>query len=57
MIEPFSKTTNQSTYLSLNGFAVLPAESFPVPDIDNQTLTLFSMTARLATDSMFCYTS
>ncbi|KAI0455322.1 Alpha/Beta hydrolase protein [Xylaria acuta] len=49
----YPTTTNQSAYLASLGFDVPSAKLFPVPDIENQTLALFNMTARLATDGIF----
>ncbi|KAI8949605.1 Alpha/Beta hydrolase protein [Xylaria longipes] len=49
----YPTTTNQSAYLASLGIDVPSAELFPVPEIENQTLALFNMTARLATDGIF----
>ncbi|CAJ2510094.1 Uu.00g059940.m01.CDS01 [Anthostomella pinea] len=49
----FPATTNQSMYLASQGWAVPPADLFPVPSTANQTLALFNSSTRLATDGMF----
>lgn len=50
----FPTTSNETAYLSSNGLAVPPASLFPIPqDSANQTLNLYNMTARYATDAMF----
>ncbi|KAH6654745.1 Alpha/Beta hydrolase protein [Truncatella angustata] len=49
----FPKITNQSAYLNASGFSVPPANLFPIPALENQTLALYNMSARLATDGIF----
>lgn len=49
----YPQTSNQSAYLGSLGFQVPSTELFPIPDIENKTLALFNMTARLATDGIF----
>ncbi|KAI1804417.1 cholinesterase [Daldinia bambusicola] len=49
----FPTKTNATAYLGSQGYAVPPADLFPIPDIENKTLALFSMAARLVTDSIF----
>ncbi|KAI0024731.1 Alpha/Beta hydrolase protein [Xylariomycetidae sp. FL0641] len=49
----YPTTANESSYLSSQGFDVPSAEVFPIPDLQNQTLALFNMSTRLATDGIF----
>lgn len=49
----FPTTTNETAYLEEVGWAVPPPSVFPIPNGANQTLDLFNMTARLATDAIF----
>lgn len=49
----FPQTTNESAYLASQGFAVPPPSLFPIPDGANQTLDLYNMSSRLATDGIF----
>ncbi|KAI1337507.1 Alpha/Beta hydrolase protein [Xylariaceae sp. FL0016] len=49
----YPTTTNESAYLMSQGFQTPPADLFPIPDIANQTLALFNMSTRLATDGIF----
>ncbi|KAI0480490.1 Alpha/Beta hydrolase protein [Xylariaceae sp. FL0804] len=49
----YPTTTNESAYLASQGFAVPPAQLFPVPDLANGTLALFNASTRLATDGIF----
>lgn len=49
----FPSTSNETAYLSANGWAIPPADLFPIPDGANLTLDLYNMTARYATDWMF----
>lgn len=53
---PFPTTTNETEYLMANGFNISQStldELFPLPTGANETLNLYNVTARLATDSMF----
>ncbi|KAI1758791.1 alpha/beta-hydrolase [Hypoxylon sp. FL1150] len=49
----YPQTTNQSEYLAAEGYAVPPADLFPVPDLENKTTALFAMGSHLATDGVF----
>lgn len=49
----YPKITNESEYLNASGFSVPPPDLFPIPAIENQTLALFNMSSRLATDGIF----
>ncbi|KAK4192042.1 putative cholinesterase [Podospora australis] len=50
----FPKTTNQTEYLSSQGFSLPPPSLFPVtPTTGNRTLDLYNASARLATDGIF----
>lgn len=49
----YPTTTNESAYLDSMGFAVPPVSLFPIPTLENQTLALFNMSSRLATDGIF----
>ncbi|KAI2642677.1 cholinesterase [Xylaria nigripes] len=49
----YPNSTDKSAYLGALGFNVPPARLFPIPRIANQTLALFNMTARLATNGIF----
>lgn len=49
----YPKITNESAYLNASGFSVPPANLFPIPTMGNQTLALFNMSTRLATDGIF----
>ncbi|KAI0887181.1 alpha/beta-hydrolase [Annulohypoxylon maeteangense] len=49
----YPTTTNQSAYLASQGLPVPPTALFPIPNITNQTLALFEMATRLATDGIF----
>jgi carboxylesterase type B len=49
----YPKTTDQAAYLSSAGFSQPSAALFPVPSGANQTLNLYNMTSRLATDGIF----
>ncbi|KAJ3578881.1 hypothetical protein NPX13_g1684 [Xylaria arbuscula] len=49
----YPTTTNQSAYLASLGFDTPSMKFFPLPNIENQTLALFNMTARLSTDGIF----
>ncbi len=50
----YPNTTDEAAYLSAAGFAVPPPLVFPVPHIGpNQTLDLYNMSSRLATDGIF----
>ena len=46
-------TTNQTAYLASQGFAVPPPALFPTPAITNQSLALYNVSSRLATDGIF----
>ncbi|CAN8096730.1 unnamed protein product [Discula destructiva] len=50
---PFPTTSNETAYFSANGWAEPPADLFPIPEGANQTLNLYNMTARYATDFSF----
>lgn len=50
---PYPTITNESAYLESVGFSVPPAALFPIPALENQTLALYNMSARLATDGIF----
>jgi len=49
----YPTTTNESAYLSSVGFSAPPPDLFPIPDGANQTLNLYNMSSRLATDGIF----
>ena len=49
----YPTTTNESAYLSSAGFSIPPPDLFPIPDGANQTLNLYNMSSRLATDGIF----
>ncbi|KAI1826250.1 cholinesterase [Xylaria intraflava] len=49
----YPETTSQSAYLKSLRFDNPSASLYPVPKITNQTLGLFNMTARLATNGLF----
>lgn len=49
----FPTTTDESAYLSSSGFSAPPQNLFPIPTGTNQTLNLYNMTSRLATDGIF----
>lgn len=49
----YPQTTNESAYLESLGFSVPSPNLFPIPQIANQTLALFNMSSRLATDGIF----
>lgn len=52
----FPTTTNETEYLEANGYNISQAtldELFPLPNGTNQTLNLYDVAARLATDMMF----
>ncbi|XXH05140.1 hypothetical protein Hte_011565 [Hypoxylon texense] len=49
----YPQTTNQSEYLAAEGYDLPPSDLFPVPNLENQTLALFEMGNRLATDGVF----
>ncbi|KAI1771328.1 alpha/beta-hydrolase [Hypoxylon cercidicola] len=49
----YPQTTNQTEYLAAEGYDVPPADLFPVPNLENQTLALFEMGSHLATDGVF----
>ncbi|KAK5663984.1 hypothetical protein OQA88_196 [Cercophora sp. LCS_1] len=49
----YPTTTNQSTYLSSQGFDLPPASLFPIPALANETLALYNASTRLATDGIF----
>lgn len=49
----YPNTTNETAYLADLGWAEPPADLFPLPRGTNQTLNLFNMTARYATDGLF----
>lgn len=50
----YPRTTNSSAYLASSGFSPPPADLFPIPTAGtNQTLDLYNMTSRLATDGIF----
>ncbi|OIW33646.1 alpha/beta-hydrolase [Coniochaeta ligniaria NRRL 30616] len=49
----YPTTTNESAYLASSGFSLPPANLFPIPPGANQTLDLYNMTSRLATDGIF----
>ncbi|KAI1433389.1 cholinesterase [Xylaria sp. CBS 124048] len=50
----YPNTTNESAYLRSLSFDEPSASLFPLPSVaSNQTLSLFNMTARLATDGIF----
>lgn len=51
---PYPTTTNQTAYLAAAGLPPPPADLFPLPTTSpNQTLNLYNMTSRYATDAMF----
>lgn len=49
----FPQTTNETAYLASQGFSDPPASLFPIPAGANQTLDLYNMSSRLATDGIF----
>ena len=49
----YPTSTNQSAYLVSLVFDAPSKKLFPLPNIANKTLSLFNMTARLATDGIF----
>ncbi|KAK7969179.1 cholinesterase-like protein [Apiospora saccharicola] len=49
----YPQTTNESAYLESLGFSIPSPNLFPIPEIANQTLALFNMSSRLATDGIF----
>ncbi|KAH8909858.1 cholinesterase-like protein [Coniochaeta sp. PMI_546] len=49
----YPKTTNETAYLASSGFSIPPQNLFPIPAGANQTLDLYNMTSRLATDGIF----
>lgn len=49
----YPTTTNESAYLASAGFSIPPPDLFPIPDGANQTLNLYNMSSRLATDGIF----
>ncbi|KAI0382879.1 alpha/beta-hydrolase [Hypomontagnella monticulosa] len=49
----FPTTTNQTAYLTSQGYDVPSADLFPIPNIANKTLALFEMATHLATDGVF----
>ncbi|KAI7773333.1 crystal protein [Diaporthe eres] len=53
---PFPTTTNETEYLEANGYNISQStldELFPLPNGTNQTLNVYDVAARLATDLMF----
>ncbi|KAG6365502.1 hypothetical protein INS49_007113 [Diaporthe citri] len=53
---PFPTTTNETEYLAASGYNISQStldELFPLPDGTNQTLNVYDVAARLATDLMF----
>lgn len=53
---PFPTTTNATEYLEANGYNISQAtldELFPLPNGTNQTLNVYDVAARIATDMMF----
>lgn len=49
----FPQTANESAYLASSGFSIPPQNLFPIPAGANQTLDLYNMTSRIATDGIF----
>lgn len=49
----YPDTSNETAYLAEIGWTEPPADLFPIPNGTNQTLDLFNMTLRYATDGMF----
>lgn len=49
----YPTTTNETAYLSSQGFSDPPADLFPIPAGPNATLDLYNMSSRLATDGIF----
>ncbi|KAI1645332.1 cholinesterase [Daldinia loculata] len=49
----YPTTTNQTEYLTSQGYDLPPPDLFPIPNIENKTLALFNMATRLVTDSIF----
>lgn len=49
----YPTTTDEDAYLNASGFPIPSPDLFPMPDLENQTLALFNMSARLATDGIF----
>ncbi|KAI1321006.1 cholinesterase [Xylariaceae sp. FL0255] len=49
----YPTTTNQSDFLTSQGFNLSQADLFPIPDIANKTLALYNSTSRLYTDGVF----